>query len=338
MSADSAGSLAGSDSARTGSFTDVGWLVDDLLRVEGVMTEAVGSRAHPLVGEAAMHLIKAGGKRLRPALVLLSSHAGTPGLGPTDLSAAAIELVHIATLYHDDVIDETEVRRGVPTVHSKWGIEVAVLSGDYLFARGCALGAEAGGDVPGILARAIGEVCEGQIVETASLGDPDRPVDEYLDTIRQKTAALFRAACELGAETSESNSEHREALVSYGENLGLAFQIVDDLLDVLGDPEITGKRVGSDLREGVLTMPFLLAAQKSDRVRAQLAGGERDLSLVLPGLWETAALAETVGAAAGYGRAARTALGFLEPGEWRDALSTVVDGVLAQASDLPIGS
>ena len=336
MSADSAGQRAGSDNAPTASITDLGWLVDDLLRVEGVMTEAVGSRAHPLVGEAAMHLIKAGGKRLRPALVLLSSHAGTPGLAPTDLGAAAIELVHIATLYHDDVIDETEVRRGVPTVHSKWGIEVAVLSGDYLFARGCALGAEAGGEVPGILARAIGRVCEGQIVETASLRNPDRPVDEYLDTIRQKTAALFRAACELGAATSQSTPDHRDALVSYGENLGLAFQIVDDLLDILGDPEITGKRVGSDLREGVLTMPFLLAAQRSHLVHAHLARGERDLALVLPGLLETSALAETVAAAAEYGHAARAALGSLEPGEWRDALATVVDGVLAQVPDLAI--
>lgn len=306
------------------------WLVDDLLRVEAVMTEAVSSRAHPLVDEAAMHLIKAGGKRLRPALVLMSSRAGEAGRRQSDLAAAAIELVHIATLYHDDVIDETEVRRGVPTVHSKWGVEVAVLAGDYLFARGCALGAEAGGEVPGILARAIGAVCEGQITETAALAQPSRPVEDYVDTIRQKTAELFRAACELGASTSGADASQRAALVAYGENLGLAFQVVDDLLDVIGDPRITGKKVGSDLREGVLTMPFLLAAQRDEDLRSALAAGERDLDRVLPTLHSTRAIEETIHAAEGYAQAAREALTDLPRGEWRDALETVAGGVIAQ--------
>ena len=319
-----------SGSGDTSSLFGASWLVDDLVRVEDVMIEAVASRAHPLVDEAAMHLIKAGGKRLRPALVMMASRAGEPGRRSSDLAAAAIELVHIATLYHDDVIDETEVRRGVPTVHSKWGVEVAVLSGDYLFARGCALGAEAGGDVPGILARAIGGVCEGQIVETAALGEPLRPVAEYIDTIRQKTAELFRAACELGASTSGAGPVERAALVTYGQSLGLAFQIVDDLLDVLGDPRITGKKVGSDLREGVLTMPFLVAARRDEDLRTALAGGERELDKVLPALHETGAIADTIGAAEGYADTARSALGSLPPGEWRDALETVVGGVLAQ--------
>lgn len=316
------------------SLSDVDWLVEDLLRVEGVMTEAVGSQVHPLVREASMHLINAGGKRLRPALVLLSSRAGTPGRRNTDLGAAAIELVHIATLYHDDVIDETEIRRGVPTVHEKWSVEVAVLSGDYLFARGCALGAEAGEEVPGILARAIGDVCQGQIVETAALNEPARPVDQYIDTIRLKTAALFRSACELGAATSGANDEQRSALTRYGENLGLAFQIVDDLLDIIGDPEITGKRVGSDLREGVLTMPFLLAARRSDAVRTQLGSGEKSLEVLLPSLHETGSLADTVDAARDYGAAAKEALTGLSGGEWRDVMATAVDGVIAQVPPL----
>lgn len=306
------------------------WLVDDLVRVEEVMTEAVSSRAHPLVDEAAMHLIKAGGKRLRPALVMMTSRAGEAGLRPSLLAAAAIELVHIATLYHDDVIDETEVRRGVPTVHSKWGVEVAVLSGDYLFARGCALGAEAGGEVPGILARAIGTVCEGQIVETAALGDPTRPVEDYVDTIRQKTAELFRAACELGASTSHAGEAEKAALAAYGANLGLAFQIVDDLLDVVGDPRITGKRVGSDLREGVFTMPFLLGAGRDEGLRDALAGGERELARVLPALHETGVIEDTIVAAERYAGLARAALQELPPGEWSEALATVARGVIAQ--------
>ena len=316
--------------ATTSTLSDVAWLVDDLVRVEGVMTDAVTSDAHPLVAESAMHLINAGGKRLRPALVLMTSRAGDKGRRVTDLSAAAIELVHLATLYHDDVIDETEVRRGVPTVHSKWGIEVAILSGDYLFARGCGLGAEAGGEVPGILARAIASVCEGQIIETASLGDPGRSVDVFIATIRKKTAALFSAACELGVATSGASDAHRAALLSFGENLGLAFQIVDDLLDVIGDERITGKRVGSDLREGVLTMPFLVAATRSQSVRGQLAAGNRELASLLPGLHETGALHETIEAAEAFGAAALGALSGLPPSDWREGLETVVQGVLAQ--------
>lgn len=315
---------------------DAPWLVDDLLRVESVMTDAVVSQAHPLVSEAATHLIKAGGKRLRPALVLMASRAGRPGARSTDLAAAAIELVHIATLYHDDVIDETEIRRGVRTVHSQWGVEVAVLSGDYLFARGCALGAEAGGEVPGILARAIGEVCEGQIVETAALDQPLRPVEDFIDTIRRKTAALFRAACELGAATSDAPPESRSGLVAYGENLGLAFQIVDDLLDVIGDPAVTGKAVGSDLREGVFTLPFLLAARRDESVRGALAGGERDLQAFLPALHETEALGDAVKTAEGYAAAAGEALGAVPPGDYRDALTTVLEGVLGQVPRVPV--
>ncbi|MBA2725637.1 MAG: polyprenyl synthetase family protein, partial [Actinobacteria bacterium] len=169
------------------------WLGGDMARIEGLLLEVAGASKHSLVAEPSTHLINAGGKRLRPALVLLTSHAGEPARRATDLAAAAIELVHLATLYHDDVLDETEVRRGVPTAHSKWGIEVAVLAGDYLFACGSALGADAGGEVPGILARAIAEVCEGQIVETSAVGDPRRAVEDYLETIDKKTGALFRA-------------------------------------------------------------------------------------------------------------------------------------------------
>ena len=315
--------------------SDAPWLVDDLLRVESLMTEAVTSQAHPLVSDAATHLIKAGGKRLRPALVLMASRAGSPGDRSTDLAAAAIELVHIATLYHDDVIDETEIRRGVRTVHSQWGVEVAVLSGDYLFARGCALGAEAGGEVPGILARAIGEVCEGQIVETAALGQPLRPVEDFVDTIRRKTAALFRAACELGAATSGAGPEDRHGLVAYGESLGLAFQIVDDLLDVVGDPAVTGKAVGSDLREGVFTLPFLLAARRDESVCRALTAGERDLAAFLPALHHTGALEDAVRAAEGHAGAARNALEAVTPGDFRAALLTVLDGVLGQIPHVP---
>jgi geranylgeranyl pyrophosphate synthase len=306
------------------------WLRRDMERIEALLLERAGASAHPLVSEASTHLIKAGGKRLRPALVLMTARAGRAHGGAADLAAAAIELVHLATLYHDDVIDETDTRRGVPTVHAKWGTDVAVLAGDYLFAHGCALGAEAGGEVPGILARAIGEVCEGQILETASVGDAQRSIDDYLGIIRRKTAALFRAACELGAATSGVGAPERAALTSYGENLGLAFQMVDDLLDLVGDPDVTGKVPGTDLREGVFTLPVLVACERDAAFAERLAGGHLELEPALAALRATGALDAALDLATSHASAARRALDELAPAEWRDALDDMVDAVLRQ--------
>lgn len=306
------------------------WLTDDMLRVEQLLISAAGSSSDGLVTEASTHLIKAGGKRLRPALVLLSSRAGRAGGRSTDLAAAAVELVHLATLYHDDVIDESDTRRGVPTVHAKWGTEVAVLAGDYLFARGCALGAEAGGEVPGILARAIGEVCEGQIVETAALNDPERGTAAYVDTIARKTASLFAAACELGAVTAGAADEARGALKVYGAELGLAFQIVDDLLDLVGDPAETGKMPGTDLQEGVFTLPVLIACERDPSLVTSLASGHRDLSEIMPALEATGAVGAAHEIARSHGDAALEAIAQLPEAEWTAALRLVVSGVLAQ--------
>jgi heptaprenyl diphosphate synthase len=306
------------------------WLAEDLARVERLLVAATSASRHPFVSEPSMHLLRAGGKRLRPALVVLTSRAGKAGAGSTDLAAAAIELVHLATLYHDDVIDGTATRRGVPTAHSRWGTEIAVLAGDYLFALACGLGARAGGEVPGILADAIAEVCEGQIVETAAVGDPRRTVEDYLDTIRLKTAALFKASCELGGVTAGVDGVIRDALVLYGENLGLAFQVVDDLLDILGDPRVTGKVPGTDLREGVFTAPVLLASARERALTRDLSSGRRDLDSVLPVLRETGALQETFDLASSFGDNALRTLAPLPEGEWKAVLSATVASVLSQ--------
>jgi heptaprenyl diphosphate synthase len=306
------------------------WLAEDLARVERLLVAETSASRHPLVSEPSMHLLRAGGKRLRPALVVLTSRAGQAGAGSTDLAAAAIELVHLATLYHDDVIDGTATRRGVPTAHSQWGTEIAVLAGDYLFALACGLGARAGGEVPGILADAIAEVCEGQIVETAAVGDPLRTVEDYLDTIRLKTAALFKASCELGSVTAGVDGVIRDALVLYGENLGLAFQVVDDLLDILGDPHVTGKVPGTDLREGVFTAPVLLASARERALTRDLSSGRRDLDSVLPVLRETGALQETFDLASSFADNALRTLAPLPEGEWKAVLSATVASVLSQ--------
>jgi heptaprenyl diphosphate synthase len=301
-----------------------------MARIEQLLLGTAGASNHPLVAEPSTHLIKAGGKRLRPLLVMLTSRAGEAGRRPTDLAAAAVELVHLATLYHDDVIDETDVRRGVPTAHSKWGTEVAVLAGDYLFACGCSLGADAGGEVPGILARAIAEVCEGQIIETGALGDPRRPVADYLGTISLKTGALFKASCDLGAATSGADPEVRRSLNEFGEHLGLAFQMVDDLIDLVGDPDVTGKIPGTDLREGVFTLAVLVACERDPGLVDRLTAGERDLGSVLPTLRSTGSLEAASGAAESAVIRAKGALEALPPGDWRDALAGIADAVLAQ--------
>lgn len=305
------------------------WLIEDMVRVETLLLERAGASKHPLVSEACTHLIKAGGKRLRPALVLLSSRAGEPN-DATDLAAVAIELVHLATLCHDDVIDETATRRGVPTVHAKWGTEVAVLAGDYLFAAGCGAGAAAGGEVPAILADAIARVCEGQIVESETLNDPRREVAAYLATIELKTAALFCAACELGASTSGSPEAARSALVGYGAALGIAFQIVDDLLDLVGDPGVTGKELGTDLREGVFTMPVLLACARDQGLVELLASGVHEIDAVLPRVRSGGGLERSLAAAEEHARVATESLDGLPSSAFKDVLAAIAMGVVAQ--------
>ncbi|MEA2508645.1 MAG: hypothetical protein QOG21_727 [Actinomycetota bacterium] len=306
------------------------WLVEDMLRVEDVMVRAAGGSRHTLVSEASLYLLKAGGKRLRPALVMISSRSGQAGRRESDLAAAALELVHLATLYHDDVIDGTATRRGVATTHSRWDTDIAVLAGDYLFACGSSLGATAAGEVPLILANAISEVCEGQIVETTAVGDPGRSIDEYIGVISMKSAALFRTACELGAATSGATGEDRGQLVTYGESLGLAFQIVDDLLDLVGDEAATGKIPGTDLRAGVFTAPVLLACQRDPKLKDKLSEGTGDLDEILPTLWSTGAIADGFAMAVSYADRGRKALEALAPAGYRDVLATIMDGVLAQ--------
>jgi geranylgeranyl pyrophosphate synthase len=172
-------------------------------------------------------------------------------------------------------------------------------------------------------------------VETTSLNDPRRGVDSYVETIRLKTAALFRASCELGASTAAADDLSRMRLIDYGENLGLAFQVVDDVLDLVGEPETIGKMPGTDLREGVFTAPVLLACERDGDLGERLSSGERGLDQVVPVLRATGALDEAVEMAAAYGRRARGELDGLPDGPWRDSLDSLVTGVLDQLDRAP---
>ncbi len=241
-----------------------------LALVEKCLRAQVASE-QPFVHEASRYLIDAGGKRFRPMLVLLSGMAGGADSTHVDLVGAGtiVELVHLSTLYHDDVIDAADVRRGATAAHVKWSNTVAIQTGDYLLARASELSAALGVKVTRIMARTIADLCRGQIrevhgsAEAAAHGADYLPPtrEHYLTVIGEKTASLIASSCRLGALLSKQTPEAIESLTDYGWRLGMSFQLADDLLDITSERGESGKLPGTDLREGVRTLPVLLALE-----------------------------------------------------------------------------
>jgi heptaprenyl diphosphate synthase len=244
-------------------------LAGDLSRVEARLQDAV---RHPdrFLGEVASHLVAAGGKRIRPTLTLCAAYASTGATAVTEdavTGAVAVELVHLGSLYHDDVIDEAETRRGVPSVNARWSNIVAILSGDFLLARASALAASLGAEVAALLADTIAELCRGQVLELQHLYDVGRSEEDYQSTIEGKTASLFATACRIGGMVSGVDEPTLDALTRYGHHLGLCFQIVDDCLDLTATDETLGKHAGQDLVEGIYTLPVIYAMGPSAALR-----------------------------------------------------------------------
>ncbi|MFE4260380.1 polyprenyl synthetase family protein [Streptomyces sp. NPDC056883] len=238
-----------------------------LAAVEAGLLEATKSEV-PFITEAAQHLVRAGGKRFRPLLVMLASRFGdpyAPGIVP---SAVVVELTHLATLYHDDVMDEADVRRGVESSNARWGNSVAVLTGDFLFARASHILADLGPEAVRVQAEAFERLVTGQILETAGPRDGRDPVEHYLDVIAGKTGSLIAVSGRFGAMMSGADESVVDILTQYGERLGTAFQLADDVLDIASDSHESGKTPGTDLREGIPTLPVLrlreMAAQGGD--------------------------------------------------------------------------
>jgi len=298
------------------------------LRVAGTL-DAVERRlheqvaaSHAFVEEAARSLISAGGKRFRPLLVALTGHLGDPDRPELVDAGAIVELVHLATLYHDDVIDEAAARRGNPTANSRWDNTVAILTGDFLFARAAELSADLGVEVTRIMSRTLADLCEGEIREVqGSVGalPPDVPTlpatrDHYLEVVSGKTASLIATSCRYGAMLSGVDPDGVEAAAGYGWNVGMAFQLSDDVLDIASDADESGKTPGTDLREGVRTLPVLHALELDDggELTALLSGepGELGVGRALELLRASEALDRARDDAAGYVRAA---VGHLEP-------------------------
>lgn len=253
----------------------LGPLPGDLARVEDGLRAAVANPDR-FLGDVAAHLMGAGGKRIRPTLTLCAAYAAlgadSPVPDPALTGAVSVELVHLGSLYHDDVIDEAETRRGVPSVNARWSNIIAILAGDYLLARASSLAASLGSEIAGLLAQTIGELCRGQVQELQHLFDVNRTEEDYTSAIEGKTAALFATACRVGAMACDVGEPTVDALVRFGHHLGMCFQIVDDVLDLTGTDLELGKHAGQDLVEGVYTLPVIYALTDCASLRDMLGG------------------------------------------------------------------
>jgi heptaprenyl diphosphate synthase len=249
----------------------------DRLRVEDELRAAVTAPTEALT-EMAGHLIGAGGKRVRPLFAVAAAACGDGGGSPATLDVirggVSVELVHLGSLYHDDVIDEATTRRGVESVNSRWGNLRAILAGDFLLARASELAASLGVEVAGLLANTIGRLCAGQLLELQHAFDLGRTEDLYLRSIDGKTASLLASSCRIGGIVAELPRDQIDALTTFGHSYGMAFQIVDDVLDLVSSEADMGKPVGHDIEEGVYTLPVLYSLDGAHGVelRSMLGG------------------------------------------------------------------
>jgi len=240
-----------------------------MVEVEQELEAAIQSEA-AFVTEAARHLMQAGGKRFRPLLVLLAAETGDPLADGVVTSACVVELTHLASLYHDDVMDEAVLRRGAESANARWDNLVAILTGDFLFSKSSELTARLGADAVKIQAETFTRLVEGQILETLGPGDDDDPLEHYLRVVAGKTGSLIATSARYGARFAGAPLEVEEALTEYGEKIGSAFQLSDDILDIASESDESGKTPGTDLREGIPTLPVLLARRSTEPADARL--------------------------------------------------------------------
>lgn len=311
-------------------------LAAGLVRVEQELRESVRSSS-PFINEAAGYLVKAGGKRFRPLLVLLAAQFGDPTRPEVIRSAAAVELTHLATLYHDDVMDEAPMRRGASSANARWGNSVAILTGDFLFARTSAILADLGPEAVRIQALTFERLCIGQILETVGPEEGADPVKHHLEVLADKTGSLIAASGRYGALMSGADSATIEVLARFGECIGVAFQLADDLVDIMSESAQSGKTPGTDLREGVPTLAALIALggqQVQDvRLRELLSrplSDEDEHAEALRLLRSHPALAEARQEACRWADEARAALAPLPSGGAKQTLELLCDYVVSR--------
>ena len=304
---------------------------DGVDRIEQLIeTELRG--ADDLMTEAVLHLFEAGGKRFRPLFTVLSAELGPrPNAVEVTIAGAVIELVHLATLYHDDVMDEAQVRRGAPSANLRWGNNIAILAGDYLFATASRLVSRLGPDAVRVIAETFAQLVTGQMRETQGAANGVDSIEHYLKVVHEKTACLIGAAGRFGAMFSGADDEQVERLSRLGGIVGTVFQISDDIIDIDSDPDKSGKLPGTDLREGVHTLPVLYALRESgadaERLRELLAGPVDDavVAEALSLLRASPGMAQAKDTVARYAAQAREELAQLPDLPGRHALATLVD-------------
>ena len=311
----------------------------DMLAADRLIHKGMGSTVK-LIPDLARHLIDSGGKRLRPMLTLAAAHAGSyRGEGHIRL-AAAVEFIHTATLLHDDVVDESALRRGKVSANLVWGNKPSVLVGDFLFSRAFQLMVETGNlRVLDILSGASAIIAEGEVMQLRSARSLAVTEEHYMTVVSAKTAALFAAAAEGGAVLAGGNTDFVSGFRAYGENLGIAFQLVDDALDYSGRQALMGKSVGDDFREAKMTLPIILAHARADdearvfwkRVIETGNQTEADLNRAITLVEETGGIQETMRRARTYADKAKAALAILEQSEIKSALADIADFCVERA-------
>lgn len=315
------------------------YLTEDMAAVSTLIRERMASKHAPRIPEVTAHLVEAGGKRLRPMLTLAAARmCGYAGPYHVHL-AATVEFIHTATLLHDDVVDESEQRRGRPTANLLWDNQSSVLVGDYLFARSFQLMTEPGSmQVMQILSNAAATIAEGEVLQLTAARNLATDESVYLQVVRGKTAALFSAATQVGGVIADAPDTHVQALYDYGDALGIAFQIVDDLLDYQGDTGATGKNIGDDFRERKLTLPVIKAVAKADDeerafwVRTIERGRQEDgdLDHALSLLTKHDTLSATKVDALAWAEKAKNALAVLPDHDVKDMLGDIADYVVSR--------
>ena len=308
-----------------------------LAQVEAALRDAVKSD-YPFVTETSTHLVAAGGKRYRPLLVLLAAQLGdasAPGVVP---AAVVVELTHLATLYHDDVMDQAALRRGAVSANARWDNSVAILTGDFLFARASDVLADLGPEAVRLQARTFERLVNGQIRETVGADDGTDPVEHYLSVLADKTGSLIATSARFGAMLSGCDDRTVDVMTRFGERYGVAFQLSDDLLDVLSESTESGKTPGTDLREGVPTLPVLMlrrdARPEDARLLALLDGDladDADHAEALRLLRAHPAMAQAQAEVVRWADAAREAVQPLPPGPVKDALEALCQQVVGRA-------
>jgi octaprenyl-diphosphate synthase len=300
-------------------------VADDMKAVDAVIRARLNSDV-VMIRTIGDYIVGAGGKRMRPALLMMVAKAlGYQG-DNHHLLAAVVEFIHTATLLHDDVVDESDMRRGRHTANAVFGNAASVLVGDYLYSRSFEMMVETNTmAVMSILSEATTVIAEGEVLQLMNVHDPDISLDRYLQVVRFKTAKLFEASAQVGAVIAHATSEQRAAAAAYGRHIGTAFQLIDDVLDYSGDVHTLGKNVGDDLREGKATLPLIRVMETGSPAQKQLIqeaikAGEADFAAVAQAIHDTGALEYTRQAAVAEAGLARRAIAAYPPSAYRETL------------------